>query len=534
MSDAEIYPGTELEVTEKYPLSRRLDFPAFSDVCKTSFVKGTITDFQRPEHIPPADRIAAGNPYIDLEGDPFKVESMVKVRTEEAGDSDFIPIFYHPREDFWDDPVGDVKAQDYDQEKGFFKKAWMSFRVGDEVVVMVQEGVAKAVLGFADGMPRIGEDVFSLEVSGAVNSGYWGGNNGALATNPYLISPSKAQESVADAGWSTTNPCFTGGWTLPDKDPADLDYKLLQQAEKASSAIEVQNNDKDQPFPRWQLVDYFPWDPGGFYPTGRLHFRSIENVYRCKVTVWIVVVGPIVYAIYGASEDVSARYTYYIAHSEEGGDSDGSPIWLGPYVPVIPNEYNQTLEAFWQWTWPPEGGGWGKTQWDEWYNFWYVERAERGHPTGNPPTWSYELDPRHPNNPEVYPPEGQRHKYFMVKAGIYSPELVEAIKASVSSGSPSMACGHGPEGTFAWDWGGGYSQVGYVPPIDMWPNAPADLVEQRGLTWFLNSAYQSEPGCVDLSPLDGYETPEGIDFYYRPHTKEELQAVGMWPEEQGE
>ena len=35
----------------------------------------------------------------------------------------------------------------------------MSFRCGDEVIVMLQDGVPVAVLGHADGVPRVGEDL---------------------------------------------------------------------------------------------------------------------------------------------------------------------------------------------------------------------------------------------------------------------------------------------------------------------------------------------------------------------------------------
>ena len=58
MADPILFPGTEMTVIEKYPDSRRLDHPNFGDVYKTTFAKGVITDFKRPEHVPPEDRIA--------------------------------------------------------------------------------------------------------------------------------------------------------------------------------------------------------------------------------------------------------------------------------------------------------------------------------------------------------------------------------------------------------------------------------------------------------------------------------------------
>jgi len=556
MADDPIFPGTEMTVIEKYPASRRLDHPNFRDVYKTTFAKGVITDFKRPEHIPPQERIAVSEgTYIDLEGDPFLVESMVKVEVEGLGETeDFIPIFAQPKKEFWDDPLvdksgvpflteygqnepeqGENKATDWDEETGAYKKAWQSFRCGDEVVVMLKENEPVAVVGFADGVPRIGEDVFSLETTGSPVGGYWG--TGYAFESPYKISPSRAQRTVATYHWRTFNATFFPegvDWTLPEKGPDGLDYKLLQKAEKAESGIEILLNSLDQPFPRWQEVTYFPWDPPeGIYPSGKLHFRSIENIYYCKISVWIVVVGAIVYAIYGASQNIDSRYTYYIAHYDRDGSAEGNnPIQLGPYTPDIVNENNHVVEEFTQWTWPPDGGGWGEDEWNAWYEFWLVHRNARGAPMGQP-TWNYELDPLKPENPEHEPTDIQRLHFFMVKAGIYTPELVEKIKASVNSGSPALANGHGPEGDWSYDWGGGYSPIGWQPPIDFLPGAPEELVLQRGLTWFLNNDYRSGSlGNPDMGPISNYECPGCIDFYYRPHTKEELQEAGMWPKKE--
>jgi hypothetical protein len=134
---------TELAVVEKYPDSRRIDHPDFPTVCQVSYAKGKITDFKRPA--------------VDNPDNPFRVESMVKVEIEGVGESDFIPLFYHPRKQYWD--TEDHKAQDINQDEKYFENAWMSFRVDDEVKVMLQDGKPFAVVGFLDGIPRIGEDV---------------------------------------------------------------------------------------------------------------------------------------------------------------------------------------------------------------------------------------------------------------------------------------------------------------------------------------------------------------------------------------
>lgn len=143
MAKKSTLPNTDLEVVEKYPSGKRLDFQNFGSVCKTTYAKGVITDFKK------------------LKDDPITVESMVKV-TGAFGESEYIPIFYHPKKDYWDKTLADpaVLATDFDEETGAFKQAWMSFRSGDEVVVMLKEGVPVAIVAHADGVPRIGEDVF--------------------------------------------------------------------------------------------------------------------------------------------------------------------------------------------------------------------------------------------------------------------------------------------------------------------------------------------------------------------------------------
>jgi hypothetical protein len=138
MAVAVTFPGTEMPVIEKYPGSRRLDHPNFGDVYKTTFAVGVITDFQQ------------------VQDDPIQVEPMAKV-SGEWGESDYIPIFYKPKESYWDDPEG-KKATDFDDEK-VHAGSWQSFRATDEVVVMLKEGVPVAIVAHADGVPRIGEDI---------------------------------------------------------------------------------------------------------------------------------------------------------------------------------------------------------------------------------------------------------------------------------------------------------------------------------------------------------------------------------------
>jgi len=140
MFDATSYLGTRMGLYEKYADSVRLDHPDVADVRKTTYAKGVITDFQK------------------IKDDPIQVEPKVKVKGDDWGESDYIPILYRPKAEYWDDQKG-KKALDFDLTKGTYAGSWQSFRADDEVVVLLQEGVPVAVLGFADGVPRIGEDI---------------------------------------------------------------------------------------------------------------------------------------------------------------------------------------------------------------------------------------------------------------------------------------------------------------------------------------------------------------------------------------
>jgi hypothetical protein len=140
MFDATQYLGTRMGLFEKYADSVRLDHPDVADVRKTTYAKGVITDFKK------------------IEDDPIQVEPMVKVTGDWGEESDYIPILFRPKAEYWDDPEGE-KAIDFDTTKGVYAGSWQSFRADDEVVVLLQDGVPVAVLGFADGLPRIGEDI---------------------------------------------------------------------------------------------------------------------------------------------------------------------------------------------------------------------------------------------------------------------------------------------------------------------------------------------------------------------------------------
>ncbi len=145
--------GTDNEV------SYRLDHPHFQSVCKTKYAKGTIIDFYK------------------ISDNPLSVKSLVKVRVGDISYDQWVPIFYEPRDMYWDDD--ESKAKEFDESNKFFKKAWMSFRGGDEVVVLMEYDIddsvyyPKYVIGFYDNYPRTGENLFkykTVDYSGKVGN----------------------------------------------------------------------------------------------------------------------------------------------------------------------------------------------------------------------------------------------------------------------------------------------------------------------------------------------------------------------------
>lgn len=114
----------------------------FGEVRTTEFAKGVITEWEI------------------IQEDPLQVRRC-KVLCNDK-ESDYLPIFFRPKEGYWDDPVNGVKALDFDEDQKDYKMAWTSFRGGDEVIVILQEGDPVAVIGHYDGKPRIGEAVIKI------------------------------------------------------------------------------------------------------------------------------------------------------------------------------------------------------------------------------------------------------------------------------------------------------------------------------------------------------------------------------------
>lgn len=115
---------------------RCIYFPKAGEVYKTTYKKGTIKEFAK------------------ISESPLKVKPKVKV-TVDTGDSDFIPIFFKPKAQYWD---GDgYNTSTFNDAENYYESSWQSFRVDDEVIVQCYQNVPVAVVAFYDGIPRIGE-----------------------------------------------------------------------------------------------------------------------------------------------------------------------------------------------------------------------------------------------------------------------------------------------------------------------------------------------------------------------------------------
>jgi hypothetical protein len=149
---------------------------------------GVITEFQ------PAGQFGTAG------SDPCGVTSLVKVSGQWGSTSNWIPLFFCPKKQYWDNPdVGYEmgvngppvlydrpahQAQDFNKDGNYYEKAWMSFRPGDSVIVACQTDkdggniTPLYVLGFVDigggtaqYVPRVGEDVIKWIFKGVI--GYY-------------------------------------------------------------------------------------------------------------------------------------------------------------------------------------------------------------------------------------------------------------------------------------------------------------------------------------------------------------------------
>ena len=137
----------DLTAIEKRPKSWRLNLANAKVVYENKEAKGVITDFKVDDPTDPAGTI----------------HSLVKVQIEGYGESDYIPLWFCPKKLYWD--TNDHEAQDFNQEGMYYENAWMSFRGGDEVKVLMQDDEPKAVMGFIDNLPLVGESYIKLTIN---------------------------------------------------------------------------------------------------------------------------------------------------------------------------------------------------------------------------------------------------------------------------------------------------------------------------------------------------------------------------------
>lgn len=470
-----------MTISERYAEthSRRLDHPNLGDVAKTTYAKGTIVDFEETG-----------------EDDPIQVKSRVKV-TGDFGESDYIPLFYHPKAEYWDEEKADppVLATDFDEELGCFKQAWMSFRCGDEVAVMIQEGRPVAVVGFADGVPRVGEDIIGLQLSDEEKR---------------YISVSKAQKSTIDGG-DIANPYFTGGsYEIPSEGPDGLAYMLEETAEVASNdeALNYQKYGRNYGAGEYTSITY---------PNSKYYYKQ-QSLHDCRISVWPIPVGPIVVALYMSSLKPRTIKEWYRADTKlNGHGTAGETFTAGPYVSGAPL-YVPDVAAFTLTC--TDDGEWNQEDWDLWYNFWVVNIDSYGTPTGIP-SWVEIASSDEPGDSDI---EGDKYGmyYLEARAAIYTEELYDEILAAIGSIDPTDACGISVVGATLV-----FSSPDYEAGESISSEAPAALKTQLGLTYFLNDTYRE----FEFFEYEDHDCPDAINWFSRPHTKAELEAAGMWPAE---
>jgi hypothetical protein len=298
-----------LNILEKYDDSWRIDHPCLEDVGKTTYALGVITGFNK------------------IFSDPLVVTSQVKV-TIDGVESGLLPLFYHPKAQYWDPHSQTLGGE-------FHEKAWMSFRIGDEVMVMLREGAPVAVLGFADGKPRIGEDI----IKSAFKSGhFWRAS---------LLAPYAGRDTGPDG-------VPLGLATLCPRHTADTVTRRTEAPYYVEKTDLYGVIDEDTTIPMLAGENDYPFEPGeqmGTYAFITYHDHTVKTTKAivlnslAKVYYYPVVVGPILYLV--AQESMSFRYSWDTILEEsdsESGTPDrsfiihleavGYPGWIGGYIPA--------------------------------------------------------------------------------------------------------------------------------------------------------------------------------------------------------
>ena len=272
---------TTLNIADKYSPGKRIDHENFGDVRKTTFAKGTISDF----------KVDDPNDLVDT------IYSRVKVKVS-GNESDWLPLFYHPRAKYWDS--GTLKALDYNKDGQYFERGWMSFRCDDEVAVMLKEGVPAAVVGFADGVPRIGENILKSKLVGH--------------------------------GWDTAGKTL---YTNGDKGPDNIGLGLLLKADKfiassVSNPEQVMGGAGADTVHRWCVLDsretiYYP---DASPPQDKIvvvmsihqtdeHSPNYLRKYIVTGSNYLVPIGPILYWIQQGTGLYTYRWANRVLYTQE-------------------------------------------------------------------------------------------------------------------------------------------------------------------------------------------------------------------------
>lgn len=171
----------------------RINHKVYGDVYNVTYAKGVITEFETEET---EETITAGPwgyytfPFVNWE-----FTDRVKL---DISNGEWIPLFYHCKLHCYDDEVASLR------DNGALKDSAYAFQVGDEVKVLLEEGVPKYVIGPFDGKPRMGAQYFKISFTDSGRFMYCNQkieeeSIGTIPTDYYEDEPNCDQEgSVSD------------------------------------------------------------------------------------------------------------------------------------------------------------------------------------------------------------------------------------------------------------------------------------------------------------------------------------------------
>jgi len=137
------------------PKNYRKDHEDFGEVQSISYKMGRITEF--------------GVEKLD----PITLDDTAKVEFEGGGASNFIPIFYHCKEDFYTKEG----CAELNEARGSLNHAARAFELDMEVKVMFKDAVPFAIIGHADNTPRYCVDIIRFDLHSYSNACAFGPQN---------------------------------------------------------------------------------------------------------------------------------------------------------------------------------------------------------------------------------------------------------------------------------------------------------------------------------------------------------------------